>query len=161
GAARLRHRAARCARGAGGRRARLRARGPAMIVPQVTWPPAPPLVAILRGLQPVRAAEVGRILFDAGFRALEVPLNRPGAMTCIAALASLAPPGTCIGAGTVTEPAQVREVARAGARLIISPHFDAALVKHACELGLFVAPGVFTASEAFAALRAGAHALKI
>jgi len=126
-----------------------------------TWPPTPALVAILRGLQPERAAETARVLFDAGFRALEVPLNRPRALECIAAIAAIAPADACIGAGTVTEPAQVQGVARAGGRLIVSPHFDAAVMARTRALGLYGVPGVFTASEAFAALRAGAHALKI
>ena len=125
------------------------------------WPPAPPLVAILRGLQPQRAAEVGRVLFDAGFRALEVPLNRPGALECIATLVAMAPADACIGAGTVTEPAQVDAVAQAGGRLIVSPHCDPTVIARARALGLYAVPGVFTASEAFAALRAGANALKI
>jgi 2-dehydro-3-deoxyphosphogalactonate aldolase len=125
------------------------------------WPPAPPLVAILRGLQPERAADVGRVLFDAGFRALEVPLNRPGALQCIATLAAIAPPDALVGAGTVTEPQQVEEVAEAGGRLIVSPHCDVVVIERSCELELYAAPGVFTATEAFTALRAGAHALKI
>ena len=124
------------------------------------WPPKPPLVAILRGLQPERAADVGRVLLDAGFRALEVPLNRPGALQCIERLAALAG-DAWIGAGTVTEASQVDAVAAAGGRLIVSPHFDAAVVARTRERGLMSVPGVFTASEAFAALCTGAHALKI
>jgi len=125
------------------------------------WPPALPLVAILRGLQPERAADVARVLFDAGFRALEVPLNRPGALQAIATLVALAPGDAWIGAGTVLETTQVHAVADTGAQLIVSPHFDADVVRHARERGLRVVPGVFTASEAFAAWRAGADALKI
>ena len=82
-------------------------------------------------------------------------------MAAIATLAALAPAGTLVGAGTVTQASQVDEVAQAGGRLIVSPHFDAAVVERAVARGLFAVPGVFTASEAFAALRAGAHALKI
>ncbi len=125
------------------------------------WPPALPLVAILRGLQPERAADIARVLFDAGFRALEVPLNRPGAIEAIATVVKLAPADAWIGAGTVLEPAQVDAVADTGARLIVSPHFDPAVVARARERGLRSVPGVFTASEAFAAWRAGADALKI
>jgi 2-dehydro-3-deoxyphosphogalactonate aldolase len=132
-----------------------------MTDPTDSWPPAPPLVAILRGLQPERAAEVGRVLFQAGFRALEVPLNRPGAIEAIATLVRLAPAGCHVGAGTVLEPAQVDAVAEAGGNLIVSPHFDAAVVQRARARGLRAVPGVFTASEAFAAWRAGADALKI
>ena len=125
------------------------------------WPPEMPLVAILRGLQPERAAEVARVLFDAGFRALEVPLNRPGAIAAIATLVPLAPADAWIGAGTVLDTAQVDAVADTGARLIVSPHLDAAVVRRARERGLRAVPGVFTASEAFAAWREGAAALKI
>ena len=125
------------------------------------WPPALPLVAILRGLQPERAADIARVLFDAGFRALEVPLNRPGAIAAIATIVPLAPVDACIGAGTVLDTLQVDAVGDTGATLIVSPHFDPAVVRRARERGMRTVPGVFTASEAFAAWRAGADALKI
>ena len=124
------------------------------------WPPAPPLVAILRGLANEQAGEAGRVLFDAGFRALEVPLNRPQALACIETLARIAPPGALVGAGTVTDAGEVDSVVAAGGRLIVSPHLDVALVAHARAQGLHVVPGVFTPTEAFAAIRAGASALK-
>jgi 2-dehydro-3-deoxyphosphogalactonate aldolase len=126
-----------------------------------TWPPKLPLVAILRGLQPERAADIARVLFDAGFRALEVPLNRPGAIAAIAAIVPLAPADAWIGAGTVLDTAQVDAVGDTGASLIVSPHFDPAVLRRARERGMRTVPGVFTASEAFAAWRAGADALKI
>jgi len=126
-----------------------------------SWPPALPLVAILRGLQPERALDIAHVLFDAGFRALEVPLNRPGAIAAIAAIVPQAPADACIGAGTVLETAQVDAVGDTGATLVVSPHFDAAVVRRARERGMRAVPGVFTASEAFAAWRAGADALKI
>ena len=125
------------------------------------WPPALPLVAILRGLQPERAADIARVLFDAGFRALEVPLNRPGAISAIATIVRLAPVDAWIGAGTVLDAVQVDAVGDTGATLVVSPHFDAVVVRRARERGMRVVPGVFTASEAFAAWRAGADALKI
>lgn len=131
------------------------------INPQATWPPAMPMVAILRGLQPARAAEIATVLFEAGFRALEVPLNRPGAIEAIATLVRLAPADAWIGAGTVLDTAQVDAVGDTGATLIVSPHFDAAVVRRARERGMRTVPGVFTATEAFAAWRAGADALKI
>ena len=127
----------------------------------LSWPPRPPLVAILRGLAPAEAADVGRVLLDAGFQALEVPLNRDGALDCIAQLVKLVPAGVAVGAGTVTHAAQVDAVAATGANLIVSPHLDLTVVARARELSLRSVPGVFTASEAFAALRAGADALKI
>lgn len=127
------------------------------------WPPAPPLVAILRGLPPADAVAVGRALFDVGFRTLEVPLNRPGALESLALLARSAPADALIGAGTVLSAAQVDAVAEAGGRLIVMPHADVAVIAHAHAhaAGLRVAPGVFTATEAFAALAAGADALKL
>lgn len=127
----------------------------------VVWPPKPPLVAILRGLQVGEAADVGRVLLDAGFTALEVPLNRDGALESIAALAKLAPVGVGVGAGTVTTTAQVDAVRQAGGQLIVSPHFDEAVVRHARSQEMLTVPGIFTASEAYAALRAGANALKL
>jgi 2-dehydro-3-deoxyphosphogalactonate aldolase len=125
------------------------------------WPPAMPMVAILRGLQPERALEIATVLFDAGFRALEVPLNRPGAIEAIGTLVRHAPADAWIGAGTVLDTTQVDAVGDTGAGLIVSPHFDADVVRRARERGMRTVPGVFTASEAFAAWRAGADALKI
>ena len=129
--------------------------------PHATWPPEMPMVAILRGLQPARAAEIATVLFEAGFRALEVPLNRPGALETIGTLVRMAPADAWIGAGTVLDTAQVDAVGDTGATLIVSPHFDAAVVRRARERGMRAVPGVFTATEAFAAWRAGADALKI
>ena len=119
-----------------------------------------PLVAILRGLTPPEAPAIGQALVQAGFGLLEVPLNSPQPLDSIAALAAQHP-GQVIGAGTVMSAADVRNVQAAGGRLIISPHFDVDVVREALRLGLACMPGVATPSEAFAALRAGAHALKL
>ena len=119
-----------------------------------------PLVAILRGLTPREAPAIGQALADAGFVLLEVPLNSPQPLDSIAALA-VQHPKLLIGAGTVMGAADVRNVHAAGGRLIISPHFDAEVMQEALRLGLACMPGVATPSEAFAALRAGAHALKL
>ncbi|HLL09411.1 MAG TPA: 2-dehydro-3-deoxy-6-phosphogalactonate aldolase [Rubrivivax sp.] len=121
----------------------------------------PPLIAILRGLQPERAADVGRLLFDCGFRGLEVPLNRPGALQSISTLAAMAPADALVGAGTVLSADDVDAVAQAGGRLVVSPNLDRDVVLRTVARGMVSAPGIFTASEAFAALRAGAHALKL
>jgi 2-dehydro-3-deoxyphosphogalactonate aldolase len=129
--------------------------------PAALPPLDPPLVAILRGLPAEDAASVGAALFEAGFRAVEVPLNRPGALQAIATLAALAPAGTLIGAGTVMSPQDVQAVAQAGGRLIVCPHCDPAVIDEAVALGLWCVPGVGTASEAFTALRHGAHGLKL
>ena len=121
----------------------------------------PPLVAILRGLEPERAADVGRVLFDAGFRILEVPLNRPGALECISRLAAMAPAGALIGGGTMLSRADVDAVRAAGGGLMVSPNCNPAVIAHAVAAGMLTAPGIATATEAFAALEAGAHALKL
>jgi 2-dehydro-3-deoxyphosphogalactonate aldolase len=120
-----------------------------------------PLVAILRGLAPAEVQPLGRVLFDAGFRIVEVPLNRPGALDCIAALKAMAPADALVGGGTMLTPADVDNVHAAGGRLMVAPNCDAEVIRRACEHGMVAAPGVATPSEAFNALRWGAHALKI
>lgn len=119
-----------------------------------------PLVAILRGLTPHEAPAIGQALVQAGFVLIEVPLNSPAPLQSIACLAQQHPQ-LLIGAGTVLTPQQVREVHAAGGRLIVSPHFDASVVRQALDLDMACIPGVATPSEAFAALAAGAHALKL
>jgi 2-dehydro-3-deoxyphosphogalactonate aldolase len=119
-----------------------------------------PLVAILRGLTPAEAPAIGMALVSTGFVLLEVPLNSPQPLQSIAALAAQHP-DLLIGAGTVMSAADVRDVQAAGGRLIISPHFDAEVVHEALHLGMACMPGIATPSEAFAALKAGAHALKL
>jgi 2-dehydro-3-deoxyphosphogalactonate aldolase len=120
-----------------------------------------PLAAILRGLAPQDAAPVGRILLDAGFRLLEVPLNRPGALEAIRILAALAPPDAIVGGGTMLTRADVDAVAAAGGRLLVAPNADAGVIAHARAAGMLCAPGIATPTEAFAALAAGAHVLKL
>ncbi|HLI17596.1 MAG TPA: 2-dehydro-3-deoxy-6-phosphogalactonate aldolase [Rhodanobacteraceae bacterium] len=122
---------------------------------------SPPLVAILRGLEPGHAAETCRVLVAAGFRALEVPMNSPRATDSIALLSKELGGGATIGAGTVTTPAEVEAVARAGGRFIVMPHADVAIIRAAKTAGLLCLPGVATPTEAFAALAAGADALKL
>jgi len=123
--------------------------------------PLPELVAILRGLTPARAPEVGAALVDCGFRTIEVPLNSPEPFDTIKLLAG-AHGATClIGAGTVLTPAEVDSVHAAGGRLIVAPNCDADVIRRAIGLGMRVLPGVGTATEAFSALRAGATELKL
>jgi 2-dehydro-3-deoxyphosphogalactonate aldolase len=121
----------------------------------------PPLVAILRGLPPQDAPVVGATLFEAGFRLLEVPLNRPGAIEAIAALVRIAPPDGLVGGGTMLSAADVDAVKGAGGRMFVAPHCDPDLIRYAHHAGLLCLPGVATPSEAFAALRAGADGLKL
>jgi 2-dehydro-3-deoxyphosphogalactonate aldolase len=119
-----------------------------------------PLVAILRGLHPLEALAVGQVLVDAGWDLIEVPLNSPQPLQSIATL-SQAFPQALVGAGTVLTPENVRQVHSAGGELIVSPNFNPAVVAEAVRLGMVCLPGVMTASEAFAALAAGASGLKI
>ena len=120
-----------------------------------------PLVAILRGLTPDEAEPVGEALVQAGFRLIEVPLNSPRPLDSIARLATRFGEAATIGAGTVTTVAQVTEVRDAGGVLIVSPHTDERVIAATAAAGLVSLPGFLTPSEAFAALRAGAHALKL
>lgn len=122
---------------------------------------ASPLIAILRGITPAEAVAVGRALLDAGLRVIEVPLNSPEPLVSIAALARDLGDRALIGAGTVMSPADVAAVADAGGRLIVMPHSDPAVIRAAKAAGLACTPGVATPTEAFAALAAGADALKL
>ena len=121
----------------------------------------PPLAAILRGLPPADAKAVGRVLFDAGWRVLEVPLNRPGALQCIEALAAMAPADAVIGGGTLLTVADVDAVHAAGGRLMVAPNCHPPVIERALQRGLLCLPGVMTPTEALLALRCGAHALKL
>lgn len=120
-----------------------------------------PLVAILRGLAPQDAAAVGRTLFDAGFRLIEVPLNRPGAIEAMRTIRTLAPNDALVGGGTMLTLADVDAVADAGGQIFVAPNCDPPVIARAAARGLLCAPGVATPSEAFAALAAGAHILKL
>jgi len=120
-----------------------------------------PLVAILRGLDPASAADVGRTLFDAGFRMLEVPLNRPGAIEAMRVLLEVAPLDAIVGGGTMLSIVDVEAVRLAGGRLFVAPNMNPAVIAHARAAGMLCAPGVATPTEAFAALEAGAHVLKL
>ncbi|WP_374389110.1 2-dehydro-3-deoxy-6-phosphogalactonate aldolase [Sandaracinobacter sp.] len=120
-----------------------------------------PLVAILRGITPEEALPVGEALLAAGFRLLEVPLNSPRPLESIARLSEALGDHAMLGAGTVLTPADVRAVADAGGRLIVSPDSNPAVIAETKRLGLVSVPGFFTPTEAFAAIAAGADALKL
>jgi len=121
---------------------------------------ASPLVAILRGLDPDEAQAVGEALVTSGWKLIEVPLNSPDPLRSIALLAK-AFPDALVGAGTVLQPEQVRQVHAAGGQLVVAPNFNAEVVREAARLGMVCLPGVLTATEAFAALAAGATGLKL
>lgn len=120
-----------------------------------------PIIAILRGLNPSDAETVGRILIETGIDRIEVPLNSPEPLNSIRILVEKFGDRALIGAGTVLTPEQVEAVHEVGGKLIVSPNADAAVIKRSRELGLQSWPGVFTPTEAFAALQAGATGLKL
>lgn len=126
-----------------------------------SWLARCPLVAILRGIRPEEAEPVCAALEAAGIAVVEVPLNSPEPLDSIRRLAARFGDRLLIGAGTVTTPAEVEAVARAGGRLIVSPHADTAVVRAAKAAGLLACPGFLTPTEAFALLAAGADALKL
>ena len=119
-----------------------------------------PLIAILRGLTPAEAPAIGEALVSNGFAIIEVPLNSPEPLQSIATLARQFT-RTLVGAGTVLNAQQVKDVHAAGGRLVVAPNFNPAVVAQALALNMVVLPGVATPSEAFAALDAGAHGLKL
>lgn len=121
----------------------------------------PPLIAILRGITPPEIEAVGAALFDAGFRAVEVPLNSPEPLVSIRLLSECFGEAMLIGAGTVLNDEAVVAAYAAGARVIVSPNTDPAVIVRTKALGLISVPGVLTPTEAFAALAAGADGLKL
>ncbi|MBB2201241.1 2-dehydro-3-deoxy-6-phosphogalactonate aldolase [Gluconacetobacter tumulisoli] len=120
-----------------------------------------PLVAILRGVTPDEVLAVGDALVGAGFRIIEVPMNSPHPLRSIRLLQDRFGDNVLIGAGTVTSPDMVAQVAETGGRLIVMPHGDVAVIRAARAAGLYCTPGVATPTEGFAALAAGATALKM
>lgn len=120
-----------------------------------------PLIAILRGIKPFEAADIGSALLDAGIGIIEVPLNSPDPLASIANLREHLGDRALVGAGTVLDRGQVAQVAEAGGQIVVSPNANPAVIAATVEAGLVSAPGFFTPTEAFAALSAGAHALKL
>jgi 2-dehydro-3-deoxyphosphogalactonate aldolase len=119
------------------------------------------LIAILRGLRPAEAADIGQALHAAGLRRIEVPMNSPQPLDSIRILSDTLPPETRIGAGTVIDPADCARIREAGGDFIVMPHSDAAVIRAAQEVSLGCCAGVATLTEAYAALAAGADALKL
>lgn len=120
-----------------------------------------PFIAILRGVQPHECIAIADVLVEAGFRAIEVPLNSPDAIRSIQLLAQHLPETCLVGAGTVLDVAQVKMVADVGGKLIVMPHADTAVIAESKLLQMLCTPGVATLTEAFAALHAGADGLKL
>jgi len=125
------------------------------------WHTNLPLIAILRGITPDEAhAHVAAVL-DAGFDAVEIPLNSPQWQQSIPAMVRAFGDRALIGAGTVLKPEQVDQLAEMGCQLIVTPNIQPEVIRRAVAHGMTVCPGCATATEAFTALDAGAQALKI
>lgn len=122
---------------------------------------ASPLVAILRGVTPEEVESIGEALVEAGFRLIEVPLNSPSPLDSIARLAARLKGRAMVGAGTVLSVEQVAQVQDAGGQIVVSPNTNADVIEATAAAGLVSLPGFATPSEAFAALDAGATALKL
>lgn len=120
-----------------------------------------PLVAILRGLTPPEAVDIAQTLYDAGFRLIEIPLNSPQPFDSIAVVRAALPDDALVGAGTVTTLADLTRLNDIGADLVVMPHADVAVIAAAKSAGMICIPGIATPTEAYAALHAGADALKI
>ncbi|MEM1302459.1 MAG: 2-dehydro-3-deoxy-6-phosphogalactonate aldolase [Pseudomonadota bacterium] len=119
------------------------------------------MIAILRGITPAEATDASAALIDAGITTIEVPMNSPDPLDSIAAMAKAHGDRALIGAGTVLTVDQVQGVHDAGGKLIVSPNADTDVIAKTVALGMESWPGVFTPTEAFAALGAGATGLKL
>jgi 2-dehydro-3-deoxyphosphogalactonate aldolase len=120
-----------------------------------------PLIAIVRGVTPGEVEAIGDAVYGSGIRIIEVPLNSPEPLKSIGMLAKRLGERLLVGAGTVLSAAQVQQVAEAGGQIIVSPDTNADVISATAAAGLVSAPGYFTPSEAFVAIRAGATALKL
>lgn len=119
------------------------------------------IIAILRGIAPNTALAVGEALFQAGIRIMEVPLNSPEPFRSIAMLAETFRRRMIVGAGTVLDAGSVDQLKASGGEISVSPDCNPQVIARAVELGLVPIPGVFTPTEAFAAIRAGVRHLKL
>jgi 2-dehydro-3-deoxyphosphogalactonate aldolase len=125
------------------------------------WPTRLPLIAILRGIRPEEALDHAQALLDAGFDAIEIPLNSPDWALSVRRVAEAFGDRALVGGGTVLRNEDADALADAGGRLVVTPNTRPSLIAHAVQRGLLVAAGFATASEAFDALDAGAQALKL
>jgi 2-dehydro-3-deoxyphosphogalactonate aldolase len=122
---------------------------------------AMPIVAILRGVKPDEVIAVAQAIFDAGVRVIEVPLNSPEPLTSITHLAAHFGDRAIVGAGTVLTVDDVAQCKAAGAQIIVSPNMNPHVIAATVAADMISAPGCLTPTEAFAALSAGAHAVKL
>jgi len=128
---------------------------------RIAWPKLRyPLVAILRGIRPEETEAIVSALIETGFETIEIPLNSPEPFVSIEKAAKLAPDNVLIGAGTVLSVENVDRLNDVGGRLLVSPNVEPDVIRRAGAYGMVTMPGVFTPTEAFAAIHAGASALK-
>ncbi|MEA3067269.1 MAG: 2-dehydro-3-deoxyphosphogalactonate aldolase [Sphingomonadales bacterium] len=120
-----------------------------------------PLVGIIRGVTPDEAEAIGDAITEGGIRIIEVPLNSPEPLKSIERLAKKFGDKVLVGGGTVLDPADVARVRDVGGRLIVSPNTNRDVIAATAAAGLVASPGYFTPTEAFAAIQAGATALKL
>lgn len=118
------------------------------------------IVAILRGVRPDEVEAIAETLIDAGITLIEVPLNSPDPFDSIARLVKLSAGRALVGAGTVLSAAEVDRLSEIGSQIVISPNTNSEVIRRTRTCDMFSMPGVFTASDAFNALEAGAHVLK-
>ncbi|HQR09748.1 MAG TPA: 2-dehydro-3-deoxy-6-phosphogalactonate aldolase [Casimicrobiaceae bacterium] len=133
----------------------------ALVNPLLAYLDPLPLIAVLRGITPEEVPAISKALVSEGFRVLEVPLNSPRPFESIRLLADACGDRCLVGAGTVIDVADVARVRAAGGKVVVMPHADTAVVREAKAQGMVCVPGVATATEAFAALAAGADGLKM
>lgn len=120
-----------------------------------------PVIAILRGITPDEILPVGHALMECGINVIEIPLNSPKPFESIHRLTADVGDGAIIGAGTVLRVEDVEAVQAAGGQLVVSPNTDPKVIAASVALGMISVPGYFTPTEAFAAIHAGAHAIKL
>ena len=120
-----------------------------------------PLIAIIRGVKPAEAADIAEAIYEGGIRIIEVPLNSPEPFESIRIIADKFGDRVLVGAGTVLDAADVQKVADVGGKLIVSPNTNPAVIEATVAAGMVSSPGYFTPSEAFTAIRAGAHSIKL
>ena len=120
-----------------------------------------PLLGILRGITPEEAVPVAERLYAEGFRLIEVPLNSPCPFESVAAIRKALPADALVGAGILLTPLQVVQMQQTGGELATMLHTDPSVIRLAKESGLICMPGAASPTDAFAALAAGADALKI
>ena len=120
-----------------------------------------PLIAIIRGVTPADAEITAGAIYEAGIRIIEVPLNSPQPLESIRIIAGKFGDRALVGAGTVLDPDDVAKVRDAGGRLVVSPNTDIPVIEATVAASMVSSPGYFTPSEAFDAILAGAHSIKL